>query len=101
MLNSTEKHVQRLPYCILGKQQAVRDPREGDKHGERTGHKRLKVTQDVLGRGMRSKKLCGSKSRTPQRGASFASASLTLTKVYRQMDIQLVSSFSTTVSVLG
>lgn len=28
-------------------------------------------------------------------------ASLTRTKVYRQMDIQLVSSFSTTVSVLG
>lgn len=28
-------------------------------------------------------------------------ASLTRTKVYRQMDIQLVSSFSTTLSVLG
>lgn len=69
MLNSTEKHVQRLPHCVLGKQQAVRAPREGDKHREGTGHKRLKVTQDVLGRGMRRKKLCGSKSRPSPEGS--------------------------------
>ena len=31
MLNSTEKHVQRLPYCVLGKQQEVRAPGADDR----------------------------------------------------------------------
>lgn len=49
--------------------------------GQDAGHRRLKVTQDVLGRGVQAKKLCGSNADPPWRGASSASASLTLTKV--------------------
>ena len=49
--------------------------------GQGAGHRRLKVTQDVLGRGVPAKKLCGSNPDPPWRGASSASASLTLTKV--------------------
>lgn len=78
MFNSTEKHVQRLPYCVLGKQQAVRVPGADDKHEGGTGCRPQKAKGD-LGRAGQGR--AGQSPDPPWRGLPSASASLTLTKV--------------------